>query len=101
MRVADSSRRSPSFALPRKGYCQRVRPHELNGRKQVAQAKADRQAAAKKGAATRKRNEQKAKSQAAGKKAGSTRQGRAAASAASDAKSAAKGAASGVANAAK
>ena len=52
----------------------------------MAQTKADRQAAAKKGAATRKRNEQLARSQAAGKKAGSTRQGKAAASAASDAK---------------
>ena len=41
----------------------------------MAQTKADRQAAAKKAAATRKRNEIRDKSQSSGKKAASTRQG--------------------------
>lgn len=50
--------------------------------------KADRQAAAKKGAATRKRNEQRIKSATAGKKAAGTRQGRAAGDALGSAKSA-------------
>ena len=54
----------------------------------MAQTKADRQAAAKKAAATRKRNAQKEKDkrQAAGKKAASTRQAGEATASARDAK---------------
>lgn len=44
----------------------------------MAQTKADRQAAAKKAAATRQRNAERAQSEAVGKKAASTRQARAA-----------------------
>jgi hypothetical protein len=65
----------------------------------MAQTKADRSAAAKKGAATRERNRKKAKSEAAGKKAAGTRQTRKAAESASQAKRAADGAMSGVASA--
>jgi hypothetical protein len=61
----------------------------------VAQTKADRQAAAKKGAATRERNATRNKSQEAGTKAAATRQGKAAADSGRDAKRAASGAASG------
>jgi hypothetical protein len=46
----------------------------------MPQTKADRQAAAKKAAATRQRNAQKARSEASGQKAASTRQARAATS---------------------
>src|SRR4051812_46489867 len=101
MPTATSAARSPSFALPHRGYMRARRAPLTHGRQSVAQTKADRQAAAKKGAATRKRNEQRASSQTAGKKSASTRQGKAAAGAAQDAKSAAKGAASGLAGAAK
>jgi hypothetical protein len=67
----------------------------------MAQTKADRSAAAKKGAATRERNRKKAQSEAAGKKAAGTRQEREAGESASQAKSAAKGAVSGAAAAAR
>src|SRR4051794_14366508 len=91
--------RAPRVFLPPAGVQARAR--QRKGRYAVAQTKADRQAAAKKGAATRKRNEQRASSQAGGKKAAATRQGKAASGAASDAKSAAKGAVSGLGNAAR
>jgi hypothetical protein len=58
----------------------------------MPQTKADRSAAAKKAAATRKRNQQKQESQAAGKKAAGTRQRHDAEAAASQARQAAKGA---------
>ena len=48
----------------------------------MAQTKADRSAAAKKGTATRERNRKRAESQAAGSKSAATRQGNAAAEAA-------------------
>ena len=67
----------------------------------MAQAKADRKAAAKKAAATRERNKTKAKSQKRGTKAASTRQGNAAAKSLDQAKKAASGAVSGVTSAAK
>jgi hypothetical protein len=67
----------------------------------MPQTKADRQAAAKKAAATRERNKTKAKSQARGTKAASTRQGNAAAESLDQAKRAASGAISGLATAAK
>ena len=54
----------------------------------MPQTKADRQAAAKKAAATRERNAQKTRSQASGKKAASTRQARAAKSSANEARNA-------------
>jgi hypothetical protein len=65
----------------------------------MAQTKADRSAAAKKGAATRERNRKKAESESAGKKAAGTRQRRAAGDSASQAKGAARGAVSGAATA--
>ena len=67
----------------------------------MAQTKADRSAAAKKGAATRERNRKKAESEAAGKKAAGTRQQREAGESANQAKSAALGAVSGAAAAAR
>lgn len=67
----------------------------------MAQTKADRQAAAKKAAATRKRNEVRAKSQAQGKKAASSRQQNEARDSLTDAKRAARGAVGGVTSAAK
>jgi hypothetical protein len=67
----------------------------------MAQAKADRKAAAKKGAATRERNATKAKSQKRGTKAASTRQGNAAAQSLDQAKRAAGGAIGGLSSAAK
>jgi hypothetical protein len=54
----------------------------------MAQTKADRQAAAKKAAATRQRNAQKTRSQASGHKAASTRQARAAKTSANEARNA-------------
>jgi hypothetical protein len=65
----------------------------------MAQSKADRSAAAKKGAATRERNRKKAESEAAGKKAAGTRQGREAADSVNQAKRTARGAMSGAASA--
>jgi hypothetical protein len=65
----------------------------------ATQTKADRQAAAKKAAATRQRNQAKARSQDAGHKAASTRQKNEAASALDQAKSTAKGAVTGLGNA--
>ena len=67
----------------------------------MPQTKATRQAAGKKAAATRKRNQAKANSQEAGKKAAASRQRNQAASEAQDAKSAAGSAVLGVASAAK
>jgi hypothetical protein len=67
----------------------------------MTQTKADRSAAAKKGAATRQRNAQRGKSETAGKKAASTRQGRTAAASASDAKSGVRSAARGLTGAAR
>jgi hypothetical protein len=67
----------------------------------MAQTKADRKAAAKKGAATRERNRTKAKSQKRGTKAASTRQGNAAAQSLDQAKRAAGGAIGGLTSAAK
>jgi hypothetical protein len=67
----------------------------------MAQTKADRQAAAKKAAATRERNRTKAKSQTRGTKAASTRQGNAAADSLGQAKQAASGAITGFGTAAK
>jgi hypothetical protein len=67
----------------------------------MAQAKADRKAAAKKGAATRERNRTKAKSQKRGTKAASTRQGNAAVQSLDQAKRAAGGAIGGLGSAAK
>src|SRR5215211_781895 len=80
--------------------CGRVlRPRGQTGRiDPMAQTKADRQAAAKKGAATRQRNKVKTQSQSRGKRAASTRQGRAAAD---QAKRAAGSAVGGVKKAAK
>lgn len=66
----------------------------------MAQTKADRQAAGKKAAATRKRNQATANAQSAGKKAASTRQRNEAADNAKNAKSAAGTAVTGVAAAA-
>ena len=57
----------------------------------MAQTKADRSAAAKKAAATRERNQKKARSQSAGTKAAATRQGKAAGQAAGQARRAAGG----------
>jgi hypothetical protein len=65
----------------------------------MARSKADRSAAAKKGAATRERNRKKAKSEAAGKKAAGTRQSREAGELVSRAKRAAGAAMSGAASA--
>ena len=65
----------------------------------MAQSKADRSAAGKKGAATRERNRKRVESEAAGKKAAGTRQSREAGESASQAKGAAKGAMSGAASA--
>ena len=67
----------------------------------ASQTKADRQAAAKKGAATRQRNQVKARSRQAGHKAASSRQKNEAASALDQATSRAKGAITGVGNAGK
>jgi hypothetical protein len=67
----------------------------------ATQTKADRQAAAKKAAATRERNQVKTRSQQAGKKAASTRQKNNAGDALGQAKSTAKGAVTGLGNAAK
>ncbi|MGI8593243.1 MAG: hypothetical protein ACR2ML_02570 [Solirubrobacteraceae bacterium] len=71
----------------------------------MAQTKAERQAAAKKAAATRKRNQSKARSQTAGKKAAATRQSNEAADSAKQAGGSAvlglAGAAKSVAHAAK
>ena len=67
----------------------------------MAQTKADRKAAAKKGAATRERNKTKAKSQTRGTKAASTRQGNAATDSLHQAKRAAGGAVGGLTSAAK
>lgn len=67
----------------------------------MAQTKADRQAAAKKGAATRKRNKLKAQSQSRGKKAASTRQSNAASESLHQAKQAAGTAVGGLTTAAK
>lgn len=63
--------------------------------------KADRQAAAKKAAATRQRNQVRARSQQQGHKAASTRQKNEAASALDQATSTAKGAVSSLGNAGK
>jgi hypothetical protein len=67
----------------------------------MTQTKADRSAAAKKGAATRQRNAQRTRSQTAGTKAAATRQGRTAASSANEATTAVKSAARGLTGAAK
>ena len=67
----------------------------------ATQTKADREAAAKKAAATRQRNQIKTRSQEAGKKAAATRQKNAAGDALDQAKSTAKGAVTGLGNAAK
>ena len=67
----------------------------------MAQTKADRQAAAKKAAATRRRNQVKAESRSRGKKAASTRQGNAAADSLKQAKRAGGAAVSGLTTAAK
>ena len=64
------------------------------GRHAMPQTKADRSAAAKKAAATRKRNQQRTKSSTAGTKAAGTRQGREAGSALGSAKRAVGSAAS-------
>ena len=61
----------------------------------ATQTKADRQAAAKKAAATRKRNETRTQSQRAGHKAASTRQKNEAVGALDQARSTAKGAVTG------
>jgi hypothetical protein len=67
----------------------------------MTQTKADRSAAAKKGAATRQRNTQRSRSQTAGKKSAATRQGRTAASSANEATSAVRSAARGLTGAAR
>jgi hypothetical protein len=67
----------------------------------ATQTKADRQAAAKKAAATRERNQVKARSRQAGHKAASARQRNEAASALDQAASRAKGAVTGLGNAGK
>ena len=67
----------------------------------ATQTKADRQAAAKKAAATRQRNQTRAQSQRAGHKASSTRQKNEALGALDQAKSTAKGAVTGFGNAGK
>jgi hypothetical protein len=67
----------------------------------MPQAKADRSAAAKKGAATRQRNQQRTQSAEAGKKAAGTRQKHDAQESAHQAKKAAKGAFSGVESSAR
>ena len=68
---------------------------------QVAQTKADRQAAAKKAAATRKRNQIRDKAQSRGTKAASSRRRNEAKDSLSQAKSAASGAASRLGSAGK
>jgi len=60
------------------------------------QTKADREAAAKKAAATRERNQKRAKSQEAGKKGAATRQGNEAAASAQQAKQSASSAVGGL-----
>ena len=67
----------------------------------ATRTKADRQAAAKKAAATRKRNQVRARSQQQGHKAASTRQKREAASALDQATSTAKGAVTSLGSAGK
>jgi hypothetical protein len=67
----------------------------------MPQAKADRSASAKKGAATRQRNQQRQESQEAGKKAAGTRQKHDAQESVHQAKKAAKGALSGVESSAR
>lgn len=67
----------------------------------ATQAKADRQAAAKKAAVTRQRNTQKTRSQQAGQKAASTRQKNQAAGTLDQARSKAKGAVTGLGGAGK
>lgn len=71
----------------------------------MPQAKSERSAAAKKAAATRQRNQERARAQEAGKKAAETRQRNAASEAAGQsvkqARSATKGAASGLAASAR
>ena len=67
----------------------------------ATQTKADRQAAAKKAAATRKRNEVRNRSSQSGHKAASTRQKNEARSALDQASTRAKGAATGLGNAGK
>ncbi len=67
----------------------------------ATQTKADRQAAAKKAAATRERNQAKARSRQAGRRAASSRQRNEAAGALDQATSRAKGAFTGLGNAGK
>jgi hypothetical protein len=67
----------------------------------MAQTKADRSAAGKKAAATRKRNEQKTSSKQAGKKAASTRKATTAKASAKDAKQSGRSAVTNVTDAAK
>jgi hypothetical protein len=71
------------------------------GKTPVAQTKADRQAAAKKAAATRQRNTTRKRSQTTGKKAAATRQGNAAAQNAQQARGAAGQAIGGLTSAAR
>lgn len=67
----------------------------------MAQNKADRSAAAKKAAATRKRNQQKGENSESGKKAAATRQGNKASENLDEAKQSAGGALAGLTGAAK
>ena len=67
----------------------------------MTQTKADRQAAAQKAAATRRRNEVREESRSQGHKAASTRQGRSAKSGIDQARGAAGGAVKGLGSAAK
>ncbi|MFN2613035.1 MAG: hypothetical protein ABR536_06680 [Solirubrobacterales bacterium] len=83
------------------GEWEPIRANQVKGVVMTEQTKADRQAAAKKGAATRERNQVKSRSQEAGKNAAATRQKNEALAALDEAKSKAKGALSGLTSAGK